>query len=189
MDVHQQIKRTVGVIAAATLLAVNATANATPPYSKVDFQVVHFPHGPLSAQPAFFAIRTETEWLDWWNARLSGQQPNKEPEQSPPNEALVALRVPPKIDFDHSTLVVASLGAKMGTGHSVYIAWVTERPEAVEVGVNETNINGKCTILTAVSIPAALALIPKTDKPIRFRLSTVKGDCPTIKTIDSNTPE
>lgn len=186
MDVHFQLKR---VIAAACLLTVYSAANTAPPYSQIDFQVVHFLHGPLSGQPAFFAIRTESEWLDWWNARLSGRQPTKEPDQSPANEPLAALRVAPKIDFDHSTLVVASLGAQMGTGHSVYIAWVTERPEALEVGVNETNLNGKCTILTAVSIPAALALIPKTDKPIRFRLSTVKADCPTIKTIDSSTPQ
>jgi hypothetical protein len=186
MDVQFQFKQ---VIAAACLLTVQLIARAAPPYSQVDFQVVHFPHGPLSAQPAFFAIRTETEWLAWWNARVSNRQPNNEPDQSPPNEALAALRVAPKIDFDHSTLVVASLGAQLGTGHSVYIAWVTDRPEAVEVGVNETNLIGKCTIPTAVSIPAALVLIPKTDKPITFRLSTMRTDCPTIKTIDSNTPQ
>jgi hypothetical protein len=188
MEVHLQFKWAAEIIAASCLLMGPAIADAAPPFSQIDFQVVHFAHGLLPAKPTFFAIRTESEWLAWWNARMSVQESNKGPDSSPPNEALAALRVSPKIDFDHSILVAASLGAKLGTGHSVYIAWVTERPEAVEVGVNEADIHGKCTILTAVSIPVAMALIPKTDKPIRFRVSTSTTDCPTIQTIDSNFP-
>jgi hypothetical protein len=184
MDVYQTLK-CVMLVVCLSLLATTVVS-AVPPLGQIDFQVVHPPHSPLVGQPAYFTVRSKEQWLEWWNAKVTERLPASTPEQ--PAQSIQARPPPPDIDFEHSILIVASSGAKLGTGNSIAFIAIFRIPSGIVASVQETAQRGSCVISTAVSIPVAIALIPRTDEAIRFRVASAESDCANIKTIDSQVP-
>jgi hypothetical protein len=184
MDVYQTLK-CVMLVVCFPLLATPAIS-AAPLFGQIDFQVIHPPHGPLVDQPAYFTVRSKEQWLEWWNARISGALPAPTPKQ--PAQSIPARPPPPDIDFEHFILVVASSGAKLGTGNSIAFIAIFRNPSGIIASVQETAQRGSCVISTAVSIPVAIALIPRTDETIRFRVASAESDCTNNKNIDSQVP-
>jgi hypothetical protein len=176
MDVYQTLK-CVRLIVCFPLFATPAVS-AAPLLGQIDFQVIHPPHGPLVGQPAYFTVRSKEQWLEWWNAKVTGRIPASTPQQ--PAQAIPARPPPPDFDFEHSILVVASSGAKLGTGNSIAFIAIFRSPSGIVASVQETAQRGSCVISTAVSIPVAIALIPRTDEPIRFRVASAESDCVNI---------
>lgn len=168
------------------LVFVVPAISATPPFGQIDFQVIHPPHGQLAAQPAYFTIRTKDQWLDWWSAKITLPASLQIPSQ--PAESTAVRPPPPEIDFDHYSVLVASSGAKLGTGNSVAFIAIFRNPTGITASVEETAQRGSCVISTAVSIPVAIALIPRTDEPVKFHVSSAVAECSTIKTIDGQPP-
>jgi hypothetical protein len=184
MDVYQTLK-CVRLIVCFPLFATPAVS-AAPLLGQIDFQVIHPAHGPLVGQPAYFTVRSKEQWLEWWNAKVTGHLPAPTPEQ--PAQSIPARPPPPDIDFEHSILVVASSGAKLGTGNSIAFVAIFRSPSGIVASVQETAQRGSCVISTAVSIPVAIALIPRTDETVRFRVVSAQSDCADNKNIDSQVP-
>jgi hypothetical protein len=118
--------------------------SAAPLLGQIDFQVIHPPHGPLAGQPAYFTIRSKEQWLEWWNAKVTGRLPTPTPEQ--PAQSIPAPPPPPGIDFERSILVVASSGAKLGTGNSIAFIAIFRTPSGVVASVQETAQRGSCVL-------------------------------------------
>jgi hypothetical protein len=184
MDVYQTLKCVMFVVCFPLL--ATSVVSAAPPLGQIDFQVIHPPHGPLTAQPAYFTIRNKEQWLEWWNAKVTGRLPTPTAEQ--PAQSIPARPPPPDIDFEHSILVVASSGAKLGTGNSIAFIAIFRIPSGIVASVQESAQRGNCVISTAVSIPVAIALIPRTDETISFRVASAESNCANNKSIDSQVP-
>lgn len=169
------------------LLALASSANAaTLRFGQIDFQVVHPLIGKLSTTPAYFAIRTKEESLKWLAGYASGLETAPASEKAVQPSAMLPSVA--DIDFEHFELVVASSGVKMGTGNSIAITGIVRLPAAITVFVQETSQTGNCVIATAVSNPVAMALIPRTDEAITFRVSSAESECSKIKTVAAQAP-
>jgi hypothetical protein len=153
-----------------------------------DTYVPSTPHsGP--ANPTFIAIQSAEEWHSFWGqlnppwpmpqtpmvGRLERQQ---ETERD--------IQPAPSIDFQRFTLVAAAIGRRFTSGHRVSFVSFQKTNRIVTVRVVEHVPGRECTVTSAAMSPIAFALIPKTDKPFKFDLSTVPVDCVTHDTSRSD---
>jgi len=136
----------------------------------MDFQVIHPSFVGFSKTPAYFAIRSRDELETWAKQPL-----NDDVSQMPRGAPRLPL---PHIDFDHFTLLIANAGTKGSSGFSVAFTSVFSLPSAIYANVVEIAPTGTtCAIMSIETHPVALVLIPKTDQPIQFNVSTARTDC------------
>ncbi len=87
-------------------------------------------------------------------------------------------REPPRINFGRHTLLVVAAGSRSSGGYLVGFHSVREYESHIDVTVFELRPFGKeCVVTTAMTHPAAFALIPRTDKPIRFQMELADLTC------------
>ena len=143
-----------------TLLVVGVlAASATAQSGKIDFNLLPLPRNlDLSDQRSNFVIRSAQDW----NARASISPDATEPL--------------PTIDFDHYTLLVANAGYKANGPVVVTIDSITDMGNEVRVHVSVASPT-TCPQVPEAGHFAALALIPRTDKPIQFDVSNRDTGC------------
>jgi hypothetical protein len=168
-----------------TLLWVAAANSAVPLAGQIDFQIIHPMHGPLPAKPAYFTIRTQEQWLEWWNAEVILPADLQAPDAHP--QSTTTRPPPPEIDFEHFIALIASGGVKRGNQSIAFIA-VFRSPAGITAAVAELSRKGRCSISTAVSIPVAIVLIPRTDEPIKFNVFPAASECSDLKSLDEHLP-
>lgn len=83
----------------------------------------------------------------------------------------------PGIDFSRRTLVVAALGWQRTANVSVSIQSISESNDGINVAVTKLMSGKNCIILPTITHPMALALIPATREPIRFRIVSRVVNC------------
>jgi hypothetical protein len=152
-----------GICITSTWLSM--TCNATPSAQKLDFQAL--PRVSYSCRSDVFqlVIRSAQEW-----SRLSGYNADS------CIDSLISR--PPLLgtDFDHFILLVASAGLR--GCHPVTVIFDSVIDWGAEITVHATiNGPGTCPCMTEMGVASAMALIHRTDKPIRFDVSNVERDC------------
>ena len=167
----------------AVCLASTFAAPSFAQLSASDFQVINLRfQGGLTAingiptGPAYLAIRSLDELIAWRNSKSIGSPllaNAGEPTESLHTQALFS----PAIDFNHSTLLVAEAGRKGTGGYAIVFSSVFESSSAIEIYLFEIGPGRGCAVTSMLSYPAAFALISRTDKPIRFNVTTAIRDC------------
>jgi hypothetical protein len=162
---------------AMTFLLFSTASVSVTHAGPIDFRVVHFSAVPLASGDKYFAIRSPSEWTRLWRPGVN------DPVQSPPSllsnsRGDSGPSVPPNIDFDHFTLLVANSGGKPSGGYKTIFTSVTKSAQGTSVQVLEI-APGSCPRLTVLTSSFAYALIPKTKGSIKFIVSKAESDCNT----------
>ena len=115
----------------------------------------------------FCAIRSQQGWDDLW--RLAAPNPSPQADQSIP---------PPDADFTKTMILVAALGTRPSGGYSVIIQSAFDDGAVIHVYVLEVRPTGPdCMAVSAVTHPVSIALIPRSDRQIRYHISAADLDC------------
>lgn len=115
----------------------------------------------------FRAIRSQEGWDDLW--RLAAPNPLAQADQSIPA---------PDVDFTKTLVLVAALGTRPTAGYSVIIQGALDDGAVIHVYVLEVRPNGPdCIAATVITHPVSIALIPRSDRQVRFEISTADLDC------------
>jgi hypothetical protein len=146
-------------IATALLLSTLVAAGAAED-DKIPFQVLPLP--PTIGLPdsrANFVIRSAQQWDVWANNLTSVDEP-----------------LPP-IDFERYTAIVASAGYKEHGPVIVSFDSITDTGNVIRVHVTVTSPTS-CPPQAVPGHYAAIALIPRADKPVEFDVSNRDTNCP-----------
>ena len=145
---------------ATILLLSTLAATAAAQDDKIPFQVLALP--PTLGLPdghANFVIRSAQQWDVWAN-----------------NLTAVAEPLPP-IDFERYTALVASAGYKEHGPVVVSFDSITDVGNVIRVHVTVTSPTN-CPPQAVAGHYAAIALIPRADKPVQFDVSNRDTSCP-----------
>jgi hypothetical protein len=147
------------LLATALLLSTIASAMAADD-DKIPFQVLPLPPTlGLADSHANFVIRSAQQWDAWAN-----------------NLTAVAEPLPP-IDFERYTAIIASAGFKEHGPVVVSFDSIIDTGNVIRVHITISSP----TTCPAQSVPghyAAIALIPRADKPVEFDVSNRDTYCP-----------
>jgi hypothetical protein len=148
-----------------TCASLSMPCSATPSAQKLDFQVLPRVRYHCRSDVFHLVIRSAQEW-----SRLSDHEADGCIDWLISNPSLVG------IDFDHFTLLVASAGLR--GCHPVTVMFDSVIDWGAEIRVHTTiNGPGTCPCMPEMGVASAMALIRRTDKPIRFDVSNVERDC------------
>ncbi len=144
----------------ALLLSTLAAATMAAEDDKIPFQVLSLPSTlGLPDRHENFVIRSPHEW-DVWADNLTS----------------VAEPLPP-IDFERYTALVASAGYKEHGPVVISFDSITDAGNVIRVHVTVTSPT-TCPPQSVAGHYAAIALIPRTDKPLQFDVSSRDTNCP-----------
>jgi hypothetical protein len=146
-------------LAIALLVFMLATI-ATAQDGKISFQVIPLP--PTLGLPEShdnFVIRSAGQWYVWVNNLTVVDEPL------------------PTIDFEQYTALVASAGYKEHGPVVVTFDSITDAGNIIRVHVSVAS-PASCPPQPVSGHYAAMALIPRTDKPIQFDVSSRDTSCP-----------
>jgi hypothetical protein len=145
---------------ALALLVGLLGATAAAEEAKIDFQLLPPPRNiRLSDGHSNTVIRSTQEWIDWL-----GNLP----------EGVENL---PSIDFDRYTLLVINAGYKTNGPFEIKIGSITDTGNEVRVRISVTGPS-PCPRAPEAGQYFAMAVIPQTDKPIQFDMSSSGSNCP-----------
>jgi hypothetical protein len=145
---------------ATTLLLVTLVAAVAAEEDKIPFQLLPLP--PTLGLPdrhTNFVIRSAQQWDVWADNLTTVTEPL------------------PVIDFQHYTAIVASAGYKEHGPVVVTFDSITDVGNVIRVHVTVTS-PASCPPQAVAGHYAAIALIPTTDKPIEFDVSSRDTNCP-----------
>src|ERR1700675_2765754 len=153
-------QKTFRLLGIALLAAMLAAASATAQEEKIEFQVLKVPPNlNISDSHSNAVIRSNRDWNTWlFNLR---EVPQKLPS----------------VDFEHYTLLIANAGYKTNGPYEVKFDSVTDTPNEVRVHVTVTG-PVSCPAVPEVGHYVAMAVFPRTDKPIQFDVTTINSTCP-----------
>jgi hypothetical protein len=152
---EQKALRPLAIAVLTLMLAATAIAQA----GKVDFKVLPVPRSlGLSNGHSNFVIRSAQEWNAWVDKLTDVVEPL------------------PTIDFEHYTLLVVNAGYKTQGPLIVKFDSVTDEANEVRVHVSVTG-PASCPQVPEPGHYAAMALIPRSDKPVQFDVSNTASDC------------
>jgi hypothetical protein len=158
-----------------TMLALSLGAlcgAAADEYRPLPFDV-YVPHAHFSIYdgpeiPTFTVLNSEREWRRLWS--LIEPKMGRDGSRSAPYEL-------PAIDFYRSTLIVVAIGSRPSGGFRVELESVSESPLEILVRATELSPSADCVVTTSVTAPTRFALIPRTNKPVRFDVRKKVVDC------------
>jgi hypothetical protein len=142
------------------LLSTLAAATVAAQDDKVPFQVLSLP--PTLGLPDShqnFVIRSPQQWDFWANNLTAVAEPL------------------PAIDFERYTAIVASAGYKEHGPVLVSFDSITDTGNLIRVHLTVASPT-TCPPQAVPGHYAAIALIPRTDKPIQFDVSSRDTNCP-----------
>ena len=135
-------------------------AGAAADEAKLDFQLLPLPRNVrLSDSHSNTVIRSTQEWSDWL-----GNLP----------EGVENL---PTIDFDRYTLIVINAGYKTNGPYEIKVNSIIDASNEVRVRVTVTG-PVPCPSAPVAGQYFAMVLIPQTDKPVQFDMSSSGSSCP-----------
>jgi hypothetical protein len=146
----------VAIALGVLVLAAAATAQD----GKIDFQVLPIPRSlGLPDGHSNVVIRSAQDWNTWINNLTDVAEPL------------------PTIDFERYTVLVANAGYKTHGPVVVTFDSITDAVNVVRVHISVTSPI-TCPPVPETGHYAAMALIPRTDKPIQFDVSSRDTACP-----------
>lgn len=121
--------------------------------------------GSIIEDPFRVVVRDRDTWLGVWK-RIYQVVPSNGPYPELP-----------EIDFSRDMVVVAAMGQQPTSGYDIIIDGAYERDDRLEVVVKSV-LNLKCgAVLTMVTSPIDIVLLPKIERPVVFREIEVVPDC------------
>ena len=156
---HQQQTwlRSLGISLLASILAA---ASAAAQEVKIEFQVLTVPPNlNISDSHSNAVIRSNRDWTIWvGNLR----------------EVPDSL---PSVDFEKYTLLISNAGYKSNGPYEVKFDSVTDLPNEVRVHISVTG-PVSCPAEPEAAHYVAMAVVPRTDKPVQFDVTTRNSICP-----------
>ncbi|MBS0378515.1 MAG: protease complex subunit PrcB family protein [Proteobacteria bacterium] len=151
----------IGALRFVPFLALWTTSlGAAPPGGRIPLTEYLATSFPSSTVPMLRAVRSRDDWVQIW--ALAGSTPA-------PSLA--------DVDLTKSTLLVAALGERPNGGYSVVFDGAWDLGNTIEVHVVELRSGRGCTATTTITHPAAMALIQRSDRPVRFHFATAVLNC------------
>ena len=146
------------------IMALIARFEATPPAERPpEVAVVGYRHTTGYDTREQFVVRDSATWAATWTQLLGSHNPK------PPL---------PAVDFSREMLVVASMGTRSSGGYTVGIDSVFMARDTVFFRVRETSPGSRCGTTAALTSPAGLARVERTDRPVGFITSNIVSECP-----------
>ena len=115
--------------------------------------------------PAHYVIRNESQWQRMWRR---AHIPMRLDEQPPPPPAA-------PVDFKSEMILAAFQGRYPTGGYRIQISEVGETNHQMTVVVKYREPGPQELVTHAVTYPAHLVRVPKSDKPVGFRIVEVGG--------------
>jgi hypothetical protein len=84
---------------------------------------------------------------------------------------------PPEVDFEDEMVVLVSMGTRPSTGYYIELQEATWRGDRIEVRVVAVSPGRGCGVGDALTYPADLARMPRTDLPVRFTIHQRVSSC------------
>jgi len=145
---------------AGVLLTLMLAAAAAAQEGKIEFQVLVVPPNLyISDSHSNAVIRSARDWKTW----------------------VVNLRtVPenlPSVDFEKYTLLIANAGYKTNGPYDVKFDSVTDTPNEIRVHITVSS-PATCPAVPEAGHYVAMAVFPRTDKPVQFDVTTKNSICP-----------
>jgi hypothetical protein len=151
----------------------------------IDFKVIHLSHAQGPPSPTYLAIRSQDEWITYWNSSDTSSLTDPLPGQKDKLTQTPARVPAPHLDFRHFTLLIAASGTKPHSGHSLAFTSVRANRSATIVFVLEIDPGKNCPTYQEITTgPIAFALIPRTNLPVHFVVSQAEVDCASRKTVN-----
>jgi hypothetical protein len=142
-----------------SLPAVALAAGAIAQTGEVSFQTLPVPPNlNISERHSNAVIRSARDW-NVWVSNL-------------PND----VEDLPTVDFEHYTLLVSNAGYKTNGPYDVKFDSVTDAGDIIRVHVSVSG-PASCPAELQAGHYVAMAVIPRTGKPIQFDVSTVNSTC------------
>jgi PrcB C-terminal len=117
----------------------------------------------------FRAVRSQKEWKALWQQSDHSGNPN--PDSTSPG-----------IDFTKYTVLIAALGTRGSGGYTVTIRNARDDGAVIHVSVLEVRPRGPaCAVTTEISYPSTAVLIPRTDRAVRFEVTSADLDCTSFR--------
>lgn len=142
------------------LISLLATAIAAAQEGKIEFRVLAVrPNLNISDGHSNAVIRSARDWRTWVNNL------REVPEDLP------------TVDFEQYTLLIANAGYKTNGPYDVKFDSITDMPNEVRVHVTVTGAV-VCPTEPEAGHYVAMAIFPRTDKPVQFDVTTKNSTCP-----------
>jgi hypothetical protein len=142
------------------LISLLATAIAAAQEGKMEFRVLAVrPNLNISDTHSNAVIRSARDWNTWVNNLRDV------PEDLP------------TVDFEQYTLLIANAGYKTNGPYDVKFDSITDMPNEVRVHVTVTG-PVVCPTEPEAGHYVAMAIFPRTDKPVQFDVTTKNSTCP-----------
>ena len=155
---RNQQQNTLKRMALALLMGALA-ATAAAEEAKIDFQLLPPPRNiRLSEGHSNTVIRSTQEWIDWLGNLPDG------------------VENLPTIDFERYTVLVINAGYRTNGPFEIKIESITDTGNEIRVQVSVTG-PAPCPRAPEAGQYFAIVLIPQTDKPIHFNMSSRGSDC------------
>jgi hypothetical protein len=152
--------KTLRLLAISLLMSVLAAAIAAAQEGKIEFQVLTVPPNlNISDSHSSAVIRSRRDWNTWVNNL------REVPEDLP------------TVDFEQYTLLIANAGYKTNGPYEVKFDSITDLPNEIRVHVTVTG-PVVCPAEPEAGHYAAMAILPRTDKPVQFDVTTRISSCP-----------
>jgi len=154
-NINRQILRPLEISLLALILAATAIGQS----GEIVFQTIPAPSNlNVSDRHSNAVIRSARDWNVWVN------------------NLPTLVEDLPVIDFAHYTLLVANAGFKINGPYDVKFDSVTDTGATIRVHVSVTG-PASCPTEPQSGHYVAMAIIPSTDKPIQFDVSTASSGC------------
>lgn len=173
-----RLARLAGPLLLGTVISLSAVAERM---SWLPLETVPALSGPPGIEPdfrqeTFSAVRSREEWERIWrlwhpnaSLRAGGHVPDA-----------------PAIDFEKSMLLVAALGWRPTGGFTVIIQDALDDGSVIQVSVLEVRAKGPgCIVAQTVTYPVAAALIPRSNRPVRFHIAVADLDCRSRRSVNA----
>lgn len=125
--------------------------------------------------PRYIAIQSLKDWV----ADCKPKNTNALSElQNPKTRPVEHSFGPTDIDFNRYTLLIADVGMRGNVENILVFTQIFDARDVIVVNVMEVEAGNACISIATVNPDLrAYALIPKTDKPVRFNVSHAVEDC------------
>lgn len=146
-----------------TIFFAQSLALASDIYSHI---VLELPYELRSDEPWVRIINTQEDLEQFYNELIADNFVI-------PSEAEPA----PEIDFVNFQMIAGGLGSRSHGGYRLLIEKVFVLENEILINVLSIIPGDHCATIAAITYPSVAFLIRKTDKPIRFSVSELTGDC------------
>ena len=135
-------------------------------YESFSHTTLILPHEPSNLEAWVQIITSQEEWESFFYSTMATIT-------YPAGEAPVA----PLIDFETYQVITGGLGMKPTSGYSLAVEKVIETDDVMNLNIISVSPVSSCLNLQVISYPTLTLMIKKTDKDIKYNITSVVNKC------------